>query len=374
MLSTKVRAVGLLLVTIFIILAGSTASADGLFGIATIAGTPYDPSGDNGPATQASFGLAGIAFRAGSLYLTDGPRIRKIDPSGTITTVVGLLDPVNHQPIAGFSGDGGPALGAQIRGAVSLDFDSAGNLYIADSGNFCVRKVTARVVGGTPQPFIGTEIITTVAGIGTVAGNTGDGGPATAAKLNSPDGIAIDPVSGTIYITDGTNNNVRKIDSSGTITTLAGMGGTGGFLDGPAKSAKFNFPKGVAVDPAGNVYVADVFNNRVRRIAGGTVTTFAGTGTSSASGNLNEGGAAIAANLLPTRVSYVDGILYIVDSGVGELRQINVATGIITTIAGSGLSCLQRRLPAGRRWRASTGGLTGLGSSRHSGRGSRRRQ
>ena len=110
-------------------------------GIATVAGKPYDPSGDGGPAILAGIGLSGAAFSDGCLYLTDGARIRKIAPSGLITTVVGLLDPVVHQPIPGFSGDGGSALGAQLRAAQAIDFDAAGNLYIADSANSCVRKV-----------------------------------------------------------------------------------------------------------------------------------------------------------------------------------------------------------------------------------------
>ena len=307
------------------------------YGIATIAGTPYDPSGDGGPATLAAINLGGVAFRDGSLYLTDGPRIRKIAQDGSITTVVGLLDTVVHQPIPGFSGDGGPALGAQLRSGFALEFDSAGNLYIADFGNSCVRKVTARVVAGVAQPIDGTEIITTVAGTGAVVGNTGDGKPATAATLSAPRGLAIDPGSGSLYIADQNNNNVRKVDAGGIITTIGGTG-TAGFADGPAASAMFNLPTGVTVDSAtGDVYVADVLNSRVRKISQGTVTSFAGTGISSASGNLNEGGQAIAANIRPVRVRLVNGILYIVDSGVGMIRQINMSTGVITTLAGTGL-------------------------------------
>ena len=137
------------------------------YGIATIAGTPYDPSADGGPATRAAVSLGGVAFGNGEFYLTDGTRVRRITEDGIITTVVGLLDPVVHQPIPGFSGDGGPALGAQLRGAIALEFDNAGNLYIADSGNSCVRKVTARLVAGIAQPIDGTEIISTFAGTGT---------------------------------------------------------------------------------------------------------------------------------------------------------------------------------------------------------------
>jgi len=331
------------------------------YGIATVAGVPYDPSGDNGPATLASIGMQAIAFRDGLLYLTDGARIRRIAADGTITTVAGKLDPVLHQPIPGFSGDGGPALGAQLRGAAALEFDSQGNLYIADLGNSCVRKVTARVVGGAAQPIDGTETITTVAGTGTMAGNSGDGGLATAAQLRAPRGLAVDMGSGALYIADQSNNNIRVVNAAGTITTLAGSGATG-FLDGPAATAMFNFPTGVTVDPGmGDVYVGDVLNSRIRKITAGTVTTFAGTGTSSASGNLNEGGPAIAANIRPVKVRFIGGILYLVDSGVGMIRLINVGTGIITTLSGSGLATYTGPFPPVGDGGPALGGLLGSG-------------
>lgn len=317
-------------------------------GIATIAGTPYDPSGDGGPALQAGIGLSGAAFRDGNLYLTDGSRIRKIAPSGLITTVVGLLDPVVHQPIPGFSGDGGPALGAQIRGSQAIDFDTAGNLYIADSGNSCVRKVTARVVAGSPQPLDGTETITTIAGIGANPGNSGDGGPAVNAKLSSPRGIAIDSANGALYIADQANNNIRRVDATGAIATIGGTGTAGYSGDGGAAvNAQFNFPTGVEINPAtGDVYVADVLNSRVRKIdPAGIVTTIAGTGTSSAAGGLNEGGAATAANVRPVKVRLIGGSLYLLDSGVGMLRKIDLAGGAITTVAGSGLAVYSGTLP-----------------------------
>jgi sugar lactone lactonase YvrE len=304
----------------------------GPFGIATVAGTLYDPSGDGGPATSASVGLLSVAFQNGNLYLTDGARIRKVAPSGTITTVVGLLDPVAHQPIAGFSGDGGPALGAQIRGASYLEFDSAGNLFIADAGNSCIRRVTARVAGGVAQPFDGSEIITTVAGTPLSVGKGGDGLPATSAQLNNPRAIAFNS-SGEFYIADSNNNNIRKVDAAGTITTFAGTGMPGPLGDlGPAVNATFNLPLGVTVDPAtGDVYVADVLNNRVRKIAAATgiITTAAGTGAHSSSGNPND--------VTPAKAKFVNGSLYVVDSGVGAIRKIDPANGIITTIAGVGL-------------------------------------
>jgi trimeric autotransporter adhesin len=336
------------------------------FGIATIAGSPYDPSGDNGPAALAGINLGAVAFRAGVLYLTDGTRIRKISPDGTITTVVGLLDPVIHQPIAGFSGDGGPALGAQIRNALSLAFDSAGNLYIADAGNSCIRKVTARVVAGVAQPFDGTETITTVAGIGTQPGNSADPRPATSAKINFPRGLAIDEATGTLYFADQNNNNIRKVDPAGIMTTIGGTGLPGFNGDNiPAIDAEFRLPTGVAVDPATlDVYVADVLNSRVRKISASTglVTTFAGTGQSSSLGNLNEGGSAIAANVHPVKVLLAGGILYVVDSGVGMIRTINIATGIITTLAGSGLSVYTGVFPPVGDGGPALAGLLGSGT------------
>jgi sugar lactone lactonase YvrE len=312
--------------------------------ITTAAGTLYDPSGDGGPATSASVNLLSVAIHNGNLYLTDGARIRRIDPTGVITTVVGLRDLVAHQPIAGFSGDGGPASAAQIRGASYVEFDSAGNLFIVDAGNSCIRKVTARVVGGAAQPLDGSEIISTVAGTPLSVGNSGDTNPATSAKINSPRAIAFN-ASGDFYIVDSGNNNVRKVDAAGIITTVAGTGTAGYNGDNiPAVTATFNFPLGVSVDPGtGDVYVADVLNNRVRKItvATGIINTVAGSGTISSSSlglGLNEGGAAIAANITPAKAKFVNGSLYVADSGVGMVRQINLGIGTITTLAGVGLA------------------------------------
>ncbi len=328
-----------------LLVAGVSALAQtGPFGIATIAGSPYDPTGDNGPAIQAATGLSGVAFRDGNLYLTDDNRIRKISPNGIITTIAGQLDSVVHQPIPGYSGDGGPALSAQLHSVISLEFDTAGNLYLADNANSCVRRLTARVAGGVPQPFNGTEIITTIAGTCTLIGNSGDNGPATSAKINSPRALANDPTTGTMYIADFANNNVRKVLASGIISTVAGT--TAGFSDGPAATAKFNGPSGVAVDPAtGDLYIADFANNRIRRLSSGVVTTIAGTGTSSLDGNINEGGAAIAANMRPFKIRIANGVLYYSDLGVNSVRTINLVTGIVTTLAGNNLTTYNGPFP-----------------------------
>jgi DNA-binding beta-propeller fold protein YncE len=321
----------------------SMALGQAPYGVATVAGVPYDSSGDGGPATQASITGNGAAFRAGYLYLADGLRIRRISPNGIITTIAGLLDPDIHGVLPGFGGDGGPALQARIRNVFSIVMDGAGNLYFSDSGNNCVRKVTARVVGGVAQPLDGTEIVTTVAGTPTVVGNSNGNGLATSATMNAPRGLAVD-ASGALYIADTSNHNIRRVDANGTITTLTGTGAAG-YLDGPAAGAKFNQPAGVAVDPAtGEVYVADLSNNRVRKISAGVVSTVAGTGNSSALGNLQEGGAATSANVHPFSVKFAGGILYFVDSGVGMLRQVS-AGGAIATVAGVGLAAYGGAFP-----------------------------
>ena len=193
-----------------------------------------------------------------------------------ITTVAG-------NQAAGFSGDGGPATNASVNLAQyagsGVAVDSAGNLYIADVGNSRVRKVS----GG---------IITTVAGNGNYS-FSGDGGPATSASLNSPEAVAIDS-AGNLYIADKFLNRVRKI-SKGIITTVAGNGSAAFSGDGgPAASASLNSPQGVAVDQAGNLYIADVGNQRIRKVSNGIVTTVAGNGSTGFSG---DGGPATSASL-----------------------------------------------------------------------------
>jgi sugar lactone lactonase YvrE len=180
---------------------------------------------------------------AGNLYIADraNNRIRKVS-NGVIATVAG-------NGTLGFSGDNGPATSAQLNFPTGVAVDSAGSLYIADSINNRIRKVS-------------NGLITTVAGNGT-SGFSGDNGPATSAQLSQPPGVAVDFV-GNLYIADYFNNRIRKI-SNGVITTVAGNGMQGfGGDNGPAISAQLNGPNGVAVNAAGNVYIADEFNNRIR--------------------------------------------------------------------------------------------------------------
>ena len=222
-------------------------------------GTP-GCSGDNGPATSAQLDYpSGVAVdSAGNLYIADtyNHRIRKVS-NGVITTVAG-------NGTAGFSGDNGPATSAQLNYPAGVAVDSAGNLYIADTYN-------------QPHPQ-GLERGDHHRGGKRDVGFSGDNGPATSAELNYPDGVAVDS-AGNLYIADTCNNRIRKV-SNGVITTVAGNG-TPGFSgdNGPATSAQLNYPDGVAVDSAGNLYIADTGNNRIRKVSNGVITTVAGNGT-----------------------------------------------------------------------------------------------
>ena len=199
-------------------------------------------SGDNGPATNAELNLpyAVAVDGGGNLYIADtnNNRVRKVSvASGIITTVAG-------NGTAGYSGDNGPATSAELNSPQGLAVDAAGNLYILDTKNNRIRKVAA--VSG---------MITTVAGNGT-AGYTGDGGPATSAEVNAPQGLAID-AAGDLYLTDTVDNVVRMVNRAGIITTVAGNGTAGGSGDnGPALDAELQYPTGVAIDSAGNLYIS----------------------------------------------------------------------------------------------------------------------
>ena len=287
--------------------------------ITTVAGNGTSTfSGDNGPATSAQLEfLFGVAVdSAGALYFADSQyndRVRKVS-NGVITTVAG-------NGALGLSGDNGPAINAQLGQPEGVAVDSAGNLYIADLLNNRVRKVS-------------NGVVTTVAGNGTyygTSGFSGDDGPAISAQLNRPYGVAVDS-AGDLYIADTGNHRIRKV-SDGVITTVAGNG-TAGFSgdNGAATSAQLNFPEGVAVDSAGNLYIADRGNNRIRKVTNGVITTVAGNGTFGFSG---DNGPATSAELILPSALAVDsaGNLYIVD----WVRIRKVTNDVITTIAGNGL-------------------------------------
>ncbi|MFF6952812.1 RICIN domain-containing protein [Streptomyces iakyrus] len=237
-------------------------TADGK--ISTFAGTGTAGfSGDGGLATAArlNYPLGVAVDGSGAVYIADhhNHRVRKVTADGKISTFAGT-------GTAGFAGDGGPALSAQLRRPYALAVDTADGLCIADAENHRVRKVSA---DGT---------ISTVAGSGT-AGFGGDGGPAASAKLNLPLGVVADS-SGTLYISDYHNHRVRKVTADGTISTAAGTGTAGfGGDDGPAASAKLNYPFGLAVDCVDTLYIADHINNRVRKIASAKTAGLPESGT-----------------------------------------------------------------------------------------------
>lgn len=289
----------------------STVAGNGLAGF----------SGDGGPAISAQLDTATcIALDlAGNLYINvqKSNRVRKVGVSGIITTVAG-------NGATGYGGDGGPATAARLAGNWGMAVDAFGNIYISDQGNHRIRKVSS------------TGIITTVAGTGT-SGFSGDGGPATDAKMNAPLGIAVDP-SGNVYFSDSYNFCVRKIDAAGIITTVAGIPGSAGFGGdgGPATSARLQYIWGLALDAAGNLYMCDAPNDRVRRVdVGGIITTIAGSGSP---GYDFDNVAATAARLnKPINVFIAgDGKIYIADYANNRIRRIDNA-GIITTIAGTGV-------------------------------------
>jgi len=226
-------------------------------------------SGDGGPANAAQLNYAqALAFDyAGNLLISDaGNRIiRRVNSVGIITTIAGI--PGSY----GYSGDGGQATSAQLASPAGLCTDAAGNIYYADQGRHVVRKID---ING---------IITTIAGIaGTNGSYGGDGGPATSALLNSPTDVCIDP-SGNLYISDRGNHAIRKIDLNGIISTIAGIGGflNSGYTGdgGPATSAKLSDPQSVSLDPVGNLYISDNSNNRIRMVnSNGIISTIAGIG------------------------------------------------------------------------------------------------
>ena len=230
--------------------------------IRTLAGTGDRAStGDGGPATEAALNSPTALFvdGDGNIFVAEwtGHRIRKISPSGTITTAVGV-------GAHGFQGDGGLSTESNIWSPSAIYVDGQRNLYIAEWGNNRIRKVTA---GGT---------VTTLAGTG-IAGFTGEGGPATDARINNPNGIFVD-TSGNVYFSDLGNQRVRRITTDGRIETVVGDGTPGFSGDGgPATDASISNPAGLFLDAAGNLYLVDSGNGRIRRIdPSGTITTVVG--------------------------------------------------------------------------------------------------
>ena len=254
----------------------------------------------------------------GNVYFVDRDtyRVRKVDQSGQVSTVAG-------SGLLGFSGDGGPATSAKLGERVEgLAVDEVGNVYIADTANYRIRRVDP---SGT---------IDTIAGTGSYGGG-GDGGPAAMATLGAVYGLATD-AAGNLYIADTFNDKVRKISPDGIISRFAGTGEEGhGGDGGPAGHARLDKPRGLAVDESGHVYIADTDNHRIRRVdPSGTIATVAGNGHSGYGG---DGGAATAAMFDGPHDVAVDasGIIYVADSRNRVVRRIDAA-GILTTVAGVG--------------------------------------
>ena len=298
--------------------------------ITIVAGTGADGySGDGGQAIQAEFsGPDGITIdNFGNLYVTDeqNNRIRRVDPSGTITTVAGSGE-------VGFAGDDGPATEAALDQPNDVAVDGDGNIYISDSGNQRIRRVDTR------------GVITTVVGTGRsgfsgdnepdARGFAGDNVPATEANLQNPACLTVD-AAGNIYVCDGDNNRIRKIDTSGTITTIAGYGVRTYSRDGVlATETEIGYPSSMVMDGDGNIYFHDGFNYRIRRIdTNGIITTVAGTGEEGYGG---DGGPATEAQIGFTGGLALDsaGNLYLADASNGRVRRVDT-DGIITTIAGT---------------------------------------
>ena len=224
--------------------------------------------------------------------------------------------------VASYTGDGGLATSATIHQPIGCFYDASGNIYISDQQNNCIRKVNT------------SGIISTIAGTG-VPGFSGDGGLATAATIHTPGGVFVD-AAGNVYFADGLNNRVRKVNTSGIISTIAGNGTPGYSSDGiSATTSELNNPIGVAVDAAGNVYICDQQNHRVRKVnTSGIISTIAGNGVI---GYTGDGGLATGAQVSYPNYVTLDatGNIYITDNGNHCIRKINTS-GIISTIAGNG--------------------------------------
>jgi sugar lactone lactonase YvrE len=289
--------------------------------ITTLAGNGFAGyAGDGGAATNASLDYpVGMTFdAAGNLLIADSVHnlVRKVSPAGLLTTVAG-------DATGAFAGDQGAAIFASLHNLQDVTMDAFGNLYIADSGNNRIRRVDTN------------GLITTVAGNG-VAAFAGDGGPATNASLDAPVGVAFDP-AGNLYVADSLNGCIRKVDTNGLIATVAGNGLSSPLGDGGAATNASLIPARLVFDPAGNLYFADPGNQRVRKVdLKGVITTVAGAGVA---GYFGDGGAATNAGLdNPADVAFDSvGNLYIADSANECIRRVD-PNGLITTVAGKGVA------------------------------------
>jgi len=294
--------------------------------VSTLAGNGVQGFAD-GPGTTAQFNRPGgvVTDAAGNIYVADNlnHRVRKITPAGVVSTLAG-------SGIAGFADGTGTA--AKFNQPFGITIDASDNLYVADENNHRIRKITP------------AGVVTTIAGTGILGFADGAG---AVAQFNYPMGVAID-ASGNVYVADEYNNRIRKINPSGMVSTLAGNG-TGGFANGTGTAAQFYYPYAVATDVSGNVFVADLYNHRIRKITPeGVVTTVAGTGAQA----FADGTIATAKFNLPTGVTVdASGNLYVADQGNQRIRKITYSNGPAFSISPA--------LPAGLSFDNNTGTISG---------------
>ncbi len=323
--------------------------------ISTFAGTgEFDYSGDGGPAVAAHiFNISALAIDASqNVYIVDAHSnvVRKVDAYGVISTFAG-------NGTSGYCGDGGPATAAQLNQPSSIAIDDAGNVYVADVFNQVIRKIDA------------AGIITTFAG-NTISGFSGDGGPATAAQLRSPISVAADH-SGNVYIADGLNAVIRKVNAAGIISSIAGILGATGYTGdgGPATAATISQTVEITTDPLGNLFLADVYNNVVRKVnSAGIITTIAGNGFAAGESTpggifMGDGGSPVFAGLNWPRCVAFDAVgnMYIPDSYDNAVRKVSAISGTIHVCTGDATTL--NTPVAGGVWVSSMPGVATVGSS-----------
>ncbi|MBL8142094.1 MAG: hypothetical protein JNM38_13345 [Acidobacteria bacterium] len=280
--------------------------------VTTLAGLAGTPGITDGTGNAARFNYPyGVAVDgAGNVFVADGRNhtVRKITAGGVVTTLAGL-------PAVGGSADG-TAGAARFNEPRGIAVDGGGTIYVADTNNHTIRKIAA---GG---------VVTTLAGLASTSGSAD--GTGSAARFNSPRSLAVDG-AGTLWVADNGNHTIRRITAGGVVTTLAGLAGTTGSANGTGSSARFNYPEAVAVDSNGTVYVADYFNQMIRKItAAGVVTTAAGVNQV---GSVDGTGSA-ARFAWPTGIAVDnDGVVYVGDSGNNAIRHVT-PSGVVTTLAG----------------------------------------